>query len=273
MSRYKDLTGMKIGRLKVIEPIGSKLKAGRWNMMWKCKCECGNEVIRSGSHLLADKKAGRNSSCGCYVKERGADMCQTHGLRYTRIAMIHRNMLVRCYNKNDKRYYKYGGRGITVCDEWRNSSNNNIGLQNFYKWAYENGYYDQPDNTPRADKLTIERKDVNGPYAPWNCTWIRGGDQALNRTTTRRIYDGEEWLVHAQFEDKYGWHRATVSSKLQHGWSTNAIIFAARHPELKIYKMHKQAALAQGYPEDTYMDKDGFPQLIPKVRIPEEDKR
>lgn len=274
MPRYKDLTGIKIGRLKAIEPVGSKMISGHLNMIWKCKCDCGNEIERPAARLLADKKAGRNASCGCYVRERGAGMCQTHGLRYTRLNNIHRGMQSRCYNPNTKRYCDYGGRGIYIVDEWYTPGvKGNPGFVNFYKWAYENGYHDPLPGEERSDWLSIERKDINGPYAPWNCEWIRYGDQAFNRSTTKRIHDGEEWLVHAQFEDKYGWPRGTVLSKLTHHWSVNAIIYAAKHPELKVYKMHKQVALAQGYPEDTYMDKDGFPQLIPKVHIPEEEKQ
>ena len=58
---------------------------------------------------------------------------------------------------------------------------------NFYNWAYQNGYYDQAADTPRGEFLTIERKDSSGPYAPWNCKWIPGKDQALNKENTWRI--------------------------------------------------------------------------------------
>jgi hypothetical protein len=79
----------------------------------------------------------------------------------------------RCYNSNNVRYYAYGGRGIYICDEWLGSE----GYINFRNWALSNGY---------RDDLTIDRKDVNGPYCPDNCRWATIQEQNWNKTTTVR---------------------------------------------------------------------------------------
>lgn len=100
--------------------------------MWNCVCDCRNNVTVDSDHL----KSGHSKSCGCITKK--------HGMFGTRIYKIWSGMKDRCYNENLKSYKDYGGRGITVCDEWRNNS------QAFYDWSIANGY---------ADDLTIDRID------------------------------------------------------------------------------------------------------------------
>ena len=84
----------------------------------------------------------------------------------------------RCYVKSVDRYMNYGGRGITMCDEWH------YDFKSFYNWAMNSGY---------QEGLSIERIDVNGNYEPSNCTWITVNKQARNRTTTHWLnYKGEQ---------------------------------------------------------------------------------
>ena len=82
---------------------------------------------------------------------------ETHGLSKTKLYKIWLNMKSRCYNKTATRYERYGGRGIFVCDEWKNN------FMNFYNWACNNGY---------IEGLSIERIDINDGYYPQNCKWI-----------------------------------------------------------------------------------------------------
>lgn len=153
------MTGKKFEKLLVVSREPSK--NGR--AMWLCQCDCGNSTIVKGKQLLN----GNTKSCGCLRKE----VKIKHGKYNTRLYTIWRSMKQRCYNKNNIRYNDYGGRGIAVCDEWRND------FQAFYTWAVLHGY----DNN-----LTIDRIDVNKDYEPNNCRWLTLPQQ--NRNTRRNRY-------------------------------------------------------------------------------------
>lgn len=89
-----------------------------------------------------------------------------------KLLSIRSNMMTRCYNPNASRYYCYGGRGITVCDEWRKSS------EAFVQWGLDMGF---------KLGLSLERIDVDGNYTPENCTFIPLEDQAKNKRSTIRV--------------------------------------------------------------------------------------
>ena len=165
------LEGKIFGRLTVIELAYVK----NHKTYWRCRCTCENETIVAGSSLTSNHVI----SCGCRKKETEQENCfkATHGLRGTRIYHTWRDMKNRCLNPNYAKFYNYGGRGITVCEEWKNN------FVTFYNWAMANGY---------TDELTIERTDVNGNYCPENCTWIPMEKQCDNkRNTVRLTYKGE----------------------------------------------------------------------------------
>ena len=171
MKRSKDLSGKKFGRLTVINRSGftEPNKYGRRYAIWYCKCDCGNYIERTTDVLARGK-----SSCGCRQKEILKEMSNgniTHNMTNTRLYRIYKGMIGRFYYPCSQRYNAYGGRGITVCDEWRNDRSK------FFKWAMENGY---------SDNLTIERKDVNGNYCPENCEWIPMSEQYKNKQSNSK---------------------------------------------------------------------------------------
>ena len=273
-NRVKDLTGLKVGRLEVIgfDHIKESPKTGRRESMWKCRCSCGNEIVVAGSNLTYMYKKGQNTSCGCAKRERAAGLKKTHGLRHTRLNRIYRGMADRCTNTKGRDYQKYGARGIYIVPEWYTPGvEGNPGFVNFYNWAIENGYHDPLPGEDRSTHLTIDRKDNDGPYAPWNCQWVPYENQATNRRSTKMIYDGEEWRVHAHFEDHYGLPRATVHARLAAGWTPSAIVYAAKHPELKLRMLKKHECELRGVPEKlSYVDCDGFIRMIPYIPQDEE---
>ena len=170
MGTVKDITGQRFGRYTVLE------RAGNDNCrlaMWRCICDCGNERIVRGRDL----RSGVIVSCGCYHRELVKDMFTTHNGSRSRLYHVWDGMINRCYRKTSNHYDDYGGRGITVCDEWRND------FQAFYNWAMANGY---DENAPRG-QCTIDRIDNDKGYSPDNCRWITQKEQQLNKRPRRRV--------------------------------------------------------------------------------------
>lgn len=122
----KDMTGERYGKLVVV----SRVDDPRHGTRWLCKCDCGNDKIVVRRHLIR----GMTKSCGCSKREFISDARTTHGMRKTRLYRIWTGVKDRCLNENSKYRKRYGGRGITICDEWKDS------FEAFRDWALENGY-------------------------------------------------------------------------------------------------------------------------------------
>lgn len=176
--RFVDLSGKKFGRLTVIEHKG---KDKHSHNLWLCKCECGEYIVSDTSAL----NTGKVQSCGCKKKELLTKKNITHNHSDTRLYRIYAHMKDRCYNETLVDFQYYGGRGITVCQEWL------CDFESFYNWALSNGY---------SEGLSIDRIDVNGNYEPSNCRWVTMKIQCNNkRNTLRYTFDGRthtlmEWV-------------------------------------------------------------------------------
>ena len=163
MSKKLNLIGNQFGKLTVIKYAGTKNN----RTAWLCKCECGNYTTVIGKNL----KNGNTKSCGCLHVENARKLFTKHGKSHTRVYHIYSNILKRCTNTSNKDYKYYGGRGIAVCDEWKDN------FQAFYDWSMSNGY---------KDNLTIDRINNDGNYEPSNCRWTTMKQQARNKRNITR---------------------------------------------------------------------------------------
>ena len=158
----KDYTGMKFNRLTALEPVNVNL--GGRHPKWLFRCECGGMKIAYIENVVA----GKTKSCGCLHKERLVNRNKTHGLPRDRLYIIWKGMRQRCRDPKKDHYDRYGGRGITVCEDWEDYAV-------FHRWALANGY---------RDDLTLDRIDVDGNYCPENCRWITQKEQMQNTRAT-----------------------------------------------------------------------------------------
>lgn len=167
----KNLTGEKFGRLVAIECIGKDPKSSY--RLWRCACECGNEVIANTNALTQ----GDTKSCGCLKHDKTVERNHVHGMSKSRLYRVWSSMKHRCYSATCKEFPLYGARGIRVCDEWRDD------FQAFHDWAISSGY---DDSAPRG-KCTIDRIDNDGNYEPANCRIVDMSTQVKNRRKFHRL--------------------------------------------------------------------------------------
>lgn len=269
-SRY---IGKKFGQLTVLSVYDTFHTTPRGAIqvirMAHCLCDCGKEY---DTQIRAIEN-GHTISCGHWNTERYEYYrneflnnrllnipkgLYKHGLSNHPLYKKYDRMVRRCYDPNDKHYIFYGYRGIYIEEPWYFPNDFGAGFINFYNWAINNGWYEQPKDTPIRDRLSIERKHVDGPYAPWNCEWIPLWQQQSNLTTTRYIYDGNKWYTYANICKKYNVPPHFVHSRLKCGWTPSEVIFALNNPNLGLHLDKVNDGILR--------DKDGFMHLIPKIQ-------
>lgn len=180
-----DLSGKRFGNLLAKKSVG-KTRNGAY--IWECLCDCGN-IRNVRSSYLGGK--GIVTSCGC-----------KYSLYYT-----WSTMMARCYNPKNKKFHRYGGRGINVCSEWHS-------MENFHR--------DMRD--PPSKDYTLGRIDNDKGYSPYNCRWETHEQQANNRSTNKLLTYMGETKTMAQWAKKYNLNPKEVFRRLKLGWPIENVL-------------------------------------------------
>lgn len=199
MGKEVDITGKKFNMLTAIKRVENYKPTGTY---WLCKCDCGKETIVKKYDLIHVKIY----SCGCYLRKCARENHVKHDGRYTKLYNIWQSMKQRCENPNAKAYHNYGGRGITVCPEWKGEH----GFESFSKWAYDTGY----DENAERGEYTLDRKDNDKGYSPDNCRWATTEEQNNNRRGVYRITLNGETHSITEWSKITGIERKTIKDRL-----------------------------------------------------------
>jgi hypothetical protein len=206
MASKLELVGLRIGRLTVEERVGThKTPKGVQRSLWRCRCDCGGETTITAKVI----RSGHSQSCGCLQKERVSEANRTHQGSRTKLYKVWTAMKQRCHNPDDPGYHNYGGRGIEVCERWRES---------FEAFLADVG--------PKpSDKHSLDRfPNGNGNYEPGNVRWATWTEQMSNTRRTRHIEYGGETLTIKEWSVRTGIAYATLKQRLDNGMSPEAAL-------------------------------------------------
>lgn len=169
------LVGLKFNMLEVIKRSKDHIKPnGKKEPMWSCRCECGELTIATKGNL----KNGLVKSCGCLRRVFASKISYSHGMAGTRFYKIWSGMKNRTTNENDARYMDYGGRGITLCERWKD-------FENFFNDMHES--YLVHSEIHGEKNTSIDRINNNVGYNISNCKWSTCKEQAQNRRKKTRL--------------------------------------------------------------------------------------
>ena len=200
MGEFIDLLNKQFGRWTVIKPADN---IGQFTA-WLCFCDCGTTRVVNGQSL----RTGKSNSCGCLKNEELMSRSTKHNCTGTRVYRIWKGMRNRCNNPNSDDFHNYGGRGISICEDWSDFSI-------FQEWTLNNGY---------SEFLTIDRIDNNGNYGADNCRWVSRGVQAFNTRVNRIV---ETWLGDmpiTQLARVVGINRKILARRLDLGFSEDELL-------------------------------------------------
>jgi len=207
MSRIINISGQRFGRLIVLH---RGYRPNDWRVHWECQCDCGTRRLVNSDNL----RRGKVQSCGCLLREFSATVNYKHGDTHTKEHRAWLAMIKRCYDKNDKAYPRYGGRGITVYEPWR---------LDYITCLRAIGRAPSPHHS-------IDRIDNNGNYEPGNVRWATATEQANNTRRNRRLTFDERTLSISQWERELGYRPGTLKRRVYLGWSVERVLTTPAAP-------------------------------------------
>lgn len=209
----QDLTGRRFGRLTAVRPTVKNSQRGQ---KWEWLCDCGALTEAVASMV----KNGHTRSCGCLQREVSAEIGsrvnRTHGeggRTRTPEYKVWCGIKRRCFNENDDSYRYYGGRGVTMCSEWRDSYD-----------AFLRDMGRRP-----SQQHQIDRENVNGNYEPGNCRWVTRKEQANNKRGLKKISAHGETMTIGQWAERIGVDYRLIHLRLKRGWSPERAVLEDIH--------------------------------------------
>ena len=191
---FKNLCGQRFDRLVVVLYAGKQKR----NHCWKCRCDCGKEKIVAGCNLTS----GNSKSCGCLKSKALKERLTIHGKSKTVEYQIWHSMWDRCRKGNDRKFKDYAGRGISVCERWKD----------FEAFLADMG--------PRpSDKHSLDRENNSKGYSPDNCRWATAKQQSRNTRYNRMLTCWGRTQCMAAWEEELGLSRGLIHARLKYGWS------------------------------------------------------
>ena len=209
MAYPKDRTGMRYGRLVCVSP-AERDKNGK--TQWLCRCDCGKYKVVTSRNLL------RVVSCGCYKDEVFIRDHVKHGMHNSKLYHVWASMKARCKNQNNPEWHRYGGRGIKVCDEWKDN------FESFYEWSMQNGY---------EEGLSIDRIDNDKGYFPENCRWTTNEVQQNNRCNCTYVEKDGVTKTASEWARLYGRNEKLVCQRVYMGWDIDRALTERTHTEYR----------------------------------------
>jgi len=204
MNRQPEMIGRRFGRL-VVKGIHEKKKK---YTKFRCLCDCGQEKVVIGYNLRND----HTKSCGCLRKEVATTTNTTHGLSKSRFYQCWRDMNDRTSRLDNESYENYGGRGISVCDEWKQ-------FEGFMKDMHES-YLEHSREHGELD-TTLDRIDTNGDYSLANCRWATNKVQSSNRRSNKKQMVDGVIMTAKEISEKYGISYSAIIHRINRGWIGN----------------------------------------------------